>query len=959
MHAPFRLSISKTAIALVSVPVVLLVLVLVGWHIAEEKAGDAVRAKASAHGFEVSWDDLDAWPWGGVEFENFEVARDDVTLATFEELLVDVKWFHRQTLDMNPPIQRVEAKRGVLSPPNVFDDAEQSSPAQAATDPVVGYAARVAKMFGGEPPTLEFENVKVDASLFGGPISEAMLHEFETDLDGDEWSGMGRMSLVVRDTPGLTIPGEARVSAGMRRIDGVWEALPARVEFETDVEFEVQKNLSVRFGEVSFDPQRGLAIGDVKVPGFGTAALVGASPLRAVVKQDLDAIEEVRVRGAQIELPEGILDGRLAQRSESVSATPKEEGEEPEARAENFDAVLKRGWDEVFARARALADRLDAKLPQRVLVQESSLVVGDRAVDAVEAFWSGGDHPEWSVTFAAREGETAVGTFSSWGKIDELATLRIEGASVDMGWLNEKLAAHLPFTIEASGQVDFELELEEDASGARPFGGTVAVRDATIVEEKLAEEPIALKSATYRFEGRHLPGAKVAEPTLIAHPFGYASVPDGAKKGSLHIDRGIVTIGELTGEATGSVYGLAALPEDLPGRVDLRIDLPPTDVQTIWETIPEAVRGPIAESRYRGTFAWTFDVEAPLYNMSKMRWNGKPKLTNFDIVDMPRDVDVRRLIKGGTFVIDDPKLDFRREITIPPMRSERDPRGQTSKPAWKGKPVQGELCGDYVYVPLDQISPYLPDGVLTTEDGSFYRHDGFNRAAIRDSMERNIEEREFVRGASTISMQLVKNLFLTGKKTVSRKIREAWLVWLMENSVRVPKTRIIEIYLNVIEYGPGVFGVNHGSLYFFGKRPDELSVNEVSWFVSTFPGPKLHHEKFERGAVPGYWWNKMQRYIDAMYRNGRIDEYELLTAKKAAPRFRSAKSDCTDDLGLNNPHVWAEEVELERQKMHDLRVVQGWERSKVLEADLDAMHYGPFGGFGPLQEDPTGLPAEE
>ena len=144
--------------------------------------------------------------------------------------------------------------------------------------------------------------------------------------------------------------------------------------------------------------------------------------------------------------------------------------------------------------------------------------------------------------------------------------------------------------------------------------------------------------------------------------------------------------------------------------------------------------------------------------------------------------------------------------------------------------------GPYVYVPLHHISPWIPRAILTTEDNSFFKHDGFNRTALRASIERNLDRGDFVRGASTISMQLVKNVFLTREKVIARKVQEAILVWLMESVVRVPKARLLEIYLNVIEFAPGVFGVHDAAVHYFGKRPDELTLAECAWLVTIVPG---------------------------------------------------------------------------------------------------------------------------
>ena len=112
------------------------------------------------------------------------------------------------------------------------------------------------------------------------------------------------------------------------------------------------------------------------------------------------------------------------------------------------------------------------------------------------------------------------------------------------------------------------------------------------------------------------------------------------------------------------------------------------------------------------------------------------------------------------------------------------------------------------FVSFDNISPFLRAAVMTSEDGSFFFHNGFNPEAFRESIVTNIKENRFARGGSTLSMQLVKNVFLTRNKTIARKIEEALIVWLIENQNLVPKKRMYEVYLNLIEWGPGIYGIS-------------------------------------------------------------------------------------------------------------------------------------------------------
>jgi membrane peptidoglycan carboxypeptidase len=107
----------------------------------------------------------------------------------------------------------------------------------------------------------------------------------------------------------------------------------------------------------------------------------------------------------------------------------------------------------------------------------------------------------------------------------------------------------------------------------------------------------------------------------------------------------------------------------------------------------------------------------------------------------------------------------------------------------------------------------------------------------------------------------------------------------MESVVEIPKTRIMEVYLNVIEFGPGIFGIHEAAVHYFGKRPDALTLGEVAWLVSIIPGPKKFHTYWERGAITPQYFTRMKRYVQAMYNRGRITEEELNEALLTIPEF--------------------------------------------------------------------------
>lgn len=153
--------------------------------------------------------------------------------------------------------------------------------------------------------------------------------------------------------------------------------------------------------------------------------------------------------------------------------------------------------------------------------------------------------------------------------------------------------------------------------------------------------------------------------------------------------------------------------------------------------------------------------------------------------------------------------------------------------------------GNPNYTPLNEISPYLQKCVLTSEDPSFFNHRGFINEAFKQSIAKNIRTKKFARGASTISMQLVKNVFLTREKTLSRKLEEILLVYILENNRISSKERMLEVYFNIIEFGPNVYGIGEAAHFYFQKKPIELKLNECLFLATIIPKPKGFMYRFD------------------------------------------------------------------------------------------------------------------
>ena len=152
------------------------------------------------------------------------------------------------------------------------------------------------------------------------------------------------------------------------------------------------------------------------------------------------------------------------------------------------------------------------------------------------------------------------------------------------------------------------------------------------------------------------------------------------------------------------------------------------------------------------------------------------------------------------------------------------------------------------FTPLDSISPWLKEAIMIAEDGRFMTHRGFHEEAFRLSIIQNLKEKRFARGGSTITMQLVKNVFLSQNKNITRKAEEAFLVWLIENYRLVSKERMLEVYMNCIEWGPNVYGIGEAAEFYFQKKPAELNKEEAIFLAMIIPRPRQFMYFFDQEA---------------------------------------------------------------------------------------------------------------
>ena len=158
---------------------------------------------------------------------------------------------------------------------------------------------------------------------------------------------------------------------------------------------------------------------------------------------------------------------------------------------------------------------------------------------------------------------------------------------------------------------------------------------------------------------------------------------------------------------------------------------------------------------------------------------------------------------------------------------------------------------EWIPVPLSRISPWLRRAVIAAEDARFYQHGGVDWDAVREAAGRDWERGALRVGASTITQQLAKNLYLSPSRTPWRKLRELAITHELESTLS--KDRILELYLNVVEFGPRTYGVEAAARRYFGKTAASLSAYEAATLVAVIPSPRLydpvrHPQRVERRA---------------------------------------------------------------------------------------------------------------
>ncbi|MGB7294055.1 MAG: monofunctional biosynthetic peptidoglycan transglycosylase, partial [Candidatus Aminicenantales bacterium] len=175
---------------------------------------------------------------------------------------------------------------------------------------------------------------------------------------------------------------------------------------------------------------------------------------------------------------------------------------------------------------------------------------------------------------------------------------------------------------------------------------------------------------------------------------------------------------------------------------------------------------------------------------------------------------------------------------------------------------------DYKWIPLDSMSSYLLHAVVIAEDDKFWSHSGFDIEAIKLALEKNMQRKSWRHGGSTITQQLAKNLYLSPSRNPLRKFREFALTWRLERALS--KKRILELYLNVAEWGDGIFGAEAASLHYYGKPASALNPREAAHLAIVLPSPRRYNPLSGTRFIE----NRAKAVLETMIKRGIVPQEE-------------------------------------------------------------------------------------
>ena len=361
-------------------------------------------------------------------------------------------------------------------------------------------------------------------------------------------------------------------------------------------------------------------------------------------------------------------------------------------------------------------------------------------------------------------------------------------------------------------------------------GGVQFVATGVIAGEHRVPFDVALEWRTDdRLVGHaafHVPDARRGETALELRVDG--RVAQDRRDGVLRVAEGThVQLGRADLRVVGEVRRAGP-------RLLLALEVDGLTAREVQTSLPPAMLGPLTELSVRGSWDWRASVDVNVAQPDSVQFTAAVIPHGLQLeADSPR---LRISALAGPFVAE---IHLPKERVVTRELSDANPHFRT----------------------LDRISPLLRYALLTNEDGGFYHHRGFNADAIELAMAANLRSGSFKRGAGTITMQLARNLFLGHQRTLSRKGQEVVLAWVLEHLTGLSKDRLLEVYLNIIEWGPEVHGADEAAHYYFDKDAADVTLDEALFLTVVVPSPSHWKNRLDAGGELRPWARSQMAFI--------------------------------------------------------------------------------------------------
>lgn len=434
---------------------------------------------------------------------------------------------------------------------------------------------------------------------------------------------------------------------------------------------------------------------------------------------------------------------------------------------------------------------------------------------------------------------------------DGTIAIRAERFSLD------KIAEILPPNVLDPETTEIDAAIEAKLAGRQvAFSGKLGVAGLSLLHEKLASEPVNDMTFSVRLAG------------------------------AVDLDQRRLSVSELEGRIGSLVVQLGGSVELPPGsfrfkdgreihslpKIDVQLRVPRVACSKLLASIPAPIVPRLQGFNLQGFFEADVRTKIDFANLDGLELGGKVGIDGCQVSKAPPEVAA--LASSEALV---------QTVEVPPA-----PNGGS------GVEMMNFIIGpdNPDFVPYARISPYLVNAIMTTEDSGFFKHRGWVSPEFKTALKRNLAGGGFRLGASSITMQTVKNVLLSQEKTLSRKLQELFLVWYVEKIL--PKERILELYFNAIEFGPRLYGIGPAARHYFGKSASDINPLEATFFSSILPSPKRRYEHYCHGSLTPKWEKYLHRILLRMYERGRLTEEEFAAANASTLSFDRAEMTMTE-----------------------------------------------------------------